>query len=292
MPALPLPATDEIKLSDWLEVYALVSPGGNSSFGDLERALGRAGVLESSDRGAMERKLADVSYEMQSRQRSASHGYPFAIRGGLVTLRGAREDFAAYVFCLCLSFLRVWQRRGSQVFPRRMFEELSCVAARNYLGGEGVKFGAPRAGLPRQFKFAINTLCTLMGEGEQCRVGRVFSAKDDTLDVVAWKHFPDRLAGKLVLFGQCASGADWESKMSELQPESFCQNWLYEQPPSRPIRAFFIPHRIRPDRWNSFTRKAGIVFDRCRLAYWSQGFPGLARREFVRWANSVLRDVR
>ena len=61
MPRLPMPVTDELKLADWLELYALTSPDGNASFADLERALRREGIFGPDDNEDIERSILDVA---------------------------------------------------------------------------------------------------------------------------------------------------------------------------------------------------------------------------------------
>jgi hypothetical protein len=72
------------------------------------------------------------------------------------------------------------------------------------------------------------------------------------------------------MFGQCASGNDWASKLGELQPSAFWGQWMQDSPISPYlIRSFFVPHRIERRKWELIARKAGLLFDRCRIASWA-----------------------
>ncbi|MGH9429871.1 MAG: hypothetical protein ACRD2L_26605, partial [Terriglobia bacterium] len=170
------------------------------------------------------------------------------------------------------------------------FEDLSCVAAQNFVGGEVVRFASPRSFLPGQFSKAVDAVCRLIKEGQGFRGQATLSRQDDTLDVVAWRHFKDELSGKLVLFGQCASGRNWEGKAGELSPRVFCESWMIEKPPSPVLKAFFIPHRVDPLRWDFINRRAGIVFDRCRIAYWASLTSERLLQEaaMINWCQKVL----
>jgi hypothetical protein len=90
---------------------------------------------------------------------------------------------------------------------------------------------------------------------------------------VAWRGFHDNRESKLVIFGQCATGQDWPEKVSELQPEAFWDHWMLVSQVSPLERSFFIPHRVRDEgegeTWRYYARYAGILFDRCRVAYWA-----------------------
>jgi len=112
------------------------------------------------------------------------------------------------------------------------------------------------------------------------------------VDVIGWRDFPDRLAGKLVLFGQCASGGNWVGKRTELNPQAFMDAWLEHRLVSTPIKALFVPHRISLGKWEETSRKAGVTFDRCRLSYWAHQEKPLPKgSEFVAWCQTVLPAV-
>lgn len=292
MKVLPLPdvPTDGIQLADWLELSALIAADKNSSRGDLERALQTASIFDPEGSGSIDAKCLEVFFELEQRAKSADSAYPFEIKEPVIRLKSEIGDYLPYFFCLCLSFFRSEHKSGVQLFPRRMFENLACVAAQNFVGGEVVRFASPRDTIPSQFGKAVDVLCRRMGEGQGFRIQPTLSRQDDTLDVVAWRHFKDGLPGKLVLFGQCASGRNWEEKASELTPEVFCTSWMIKTPVNHPLKAFFVPHRVDPDRWEFISRRAGIVFDRCRIAYWaSLSREWLSQKvAMTKWCQKVL----
>jgi hypothetical protein len=83
-----------------------------------------------------------------------------------------------------------------------------------------------------------------------------------------WKHFPDRRAGKIILWGQCAAGRDWEDKLS-FHPDAFKKRWLQPDFANPLLKSIFIPHAVSPSRWDYFAAEAEILFDRCRIASYS-----------------------
>src|SRR5437867_431865 len=141
---LPLPpfSIDRIKLADWIELSALLSPDGNESSGDLERALKRASVLEGEGEDAIQRNILDVFCELEARSKAAREAYPFIINGSLLETKAEWKEYPAYVFCLCLSYFGHKQTK-SKGQPQRWFEHLSRDAAQHYLGGEALRFGSP-----------------------------------------------------------------------------------------------------------------------------------------------------
>lgn len=289
-------STDHLILADWLETLAVVSPDRNSSFGDLERPLRRSSALEDSDdqraQEAIAEKWLQILGEFRDRERSAGDAYPFAIEGVTLKLKGHAPDFAAYLFCLSLSTLVPNMSKKKQVYPRRLFEDLACSASEQYLGGESLRFAHPRTNLPKEFHRAVSVLCTRIGEGDQYRDQPSLSGKDRTLDVVAWKPFQDGLPGKLVLFGQCASGFDWNAKLGALRPKDFCDQWMLDPPPSHLLRAFFLPHTLPRERWKWTSRQGGIIFDRCRIAHWAHRARQTLLFDSLRlWLNETLREA-
>ena len=288
----PRALTDSVELADWLELKALSSRDGNASKADLASLLKRAGGYDpAKNTEAVEQLCLAVFSELETRPKAAGDSYPFIVTPPVIRVKPkAVEMFPAYVFCLCLSAWRWINAKERPGNARQLFEDLSCFAARNFIGGEVLRFASPRDAGLTQFSKAIDRLCELVGEGGAYRVGQPQAAKkDDTLDVVAWRHFPDSRQGKLILFGQCASGGDWQAKRSELQPKDFIGQWIRDAFTVDCIRVFFVPHRIRTDVWEETSRKAGIPFDRCRVCYWAhQDKPLPKRHEMRAWSESVI----
>lgn len=297
--------TDTIQLADWLEIYALISGDCNSSRGDLESALRTASLFEPEGEEAIQRKILDVFQELDDRTRSAKEAYPFILDGGVLRVKKKWKEFPAYVFCLCLSYFGAKQAKGSKVFPRRWFEHISRDALTHYLGGESLRFGFPRlkSEIPVGFKDAINFVCKSMKEGEGYKEGGLLDRKDDAVDIIAWRHFPDQLPGKLIVFGNCATEIDWEgTKKTELTPAAFCSDWMIDTPKCGIVSSLFIPHRIEYKRFLSHLKRAGIIFDRCRVSYWAY-FSGPINkqirekrffdyRDLSKWSQDQLKAVK
>ncbi len=303
---LPLPdsPTDPIKLADWLELCALISPDSNSSRGDLERALRAAALADLPSDEAIEEKVVNVLTELQDREKAAGMGYPFNIEQGLLNTKPDWEEYPSYVFCLCLSYFGCKEKKGSKSFPRRWFEHLSRDAVQQYVGGGALRFASPRVKkeLPTKFDAAIRFICSVLKEGVDYKPGGLPGRKDDAVDIIAWKPFPDELPGKLILFGNCATERNWEgSKRTELQPEEFCSDWMTDPPRCKIVRSLFVPHRIDRTRLLPNLGRAGIIFDRCRISYWTH-FIGPASQHkkherpfayspLVKWSRNALVKV-
>ncbi len=284
---LPSEIKDPIKLADWLELIALVAHDNNASYGDLSSELRRSGAYEINEENLeddgffqderIDEMCGEVFDELNHRAKSAEHSYPFEVDGSVLELKSKStwEDYAAYVFCLCLSYFGSPGGEGTNI-PRRLFEDMSKFAAQKFVGGDAVKMSPPREELPSSFSDAINELCIRIGEGDGYKEQEdsPLRPQDDRVDIVAWRHFPDNLPSKLILFGQCASNkhwAGWRSKLSDLDPDAFCDLWMLSRLTTTPLKSFFVPHRINGGRWTYAAKYAGILFDRCRISFWAHG---------------------
>jgi hypothetical protein len=164
-----------------------------------------------------------------------------------------------------------------------LFEELACFSAKGYIGGDALIFGTSSRTGPRvkkRFESSINALTKKLGEGRGFSRRRTFSAKDSKLDVVAWKGFPDARPSQVILFGQCAAGANWRTKLNELIPEDFWDLWIDGGKVSSPMRSVFIPHSLfADDEWANHATRARLLFDRCRVVAFAH--PATATGEFA-----------
>ena len=210
---------------------------------------------------------------------------------------GGQESL--YVFLALLSWY------GKDAGPEasdgeRIFEKVCAKAAETYFGGttndrvSSVVFGFPRRVLPRGFATALDELCTQLGEGGSHRKGRpkLPNQKDGKLDLVSWVEFEDRRQGKLIAFGQCATGRNWSEKISELPPpDRWCGHWMADTPTVLPIRSFFVPHRIERNDWSHSCTFGGILYDRCRIASLASDANDELRRQWVEWSAHVLSQI-
>lgn len=293
MVPLPHALKDVIRLADWLELYALSCADRNSSDGDLERVLSRSSVFEADDRERLEETVARVFSELSLRATAAGTAYPFSVEGSVLQARRNWRTRSSYLFCLCLSYFGDRRTPAQPIYPRRMFESLCRDVASKLIQGNGVRFGSPRARteIPTSFVRAVDELCLRrIGEGQGFQKGqKVHWAKDYGLDVVAWRDAPDVLPGKLLVFGACASGNDWEGKLNDLQPQNFCAEYMQRLPVSPIIRTFFIPHRVDQTDWLHKSRAGGIIFDRCRISLFAPRLPATADHgDPLAWTRSML----
>jgi len=179
-----------------------------------------------------------------------------------------------------------------------IFEELCTIAAKNYLGGDengamSYHFGFPRRMAPRGFRPALDELCKAIREGGGSKdCPKSAKQKDARLDLVAWKPFPDGRIGRIIAFGQCAAGDNYDGKASELSSRQFYQRWMQTPLRTEPLIFFFVPRCIDDDELDHVSALGStIFFDRCRIAshfgkFSSEDDEVRARRS--NWCKSVI----
>ena len=216
-------------------------------------------------------RIADAAFEeLALREGYLGSQYPFTIDTALSAQPCALNS--PYVFLTALTFFGP----GIENMPESgssLFEIISAAALVQYLGGaetvQSYDFGFPRRNSPKAFRNAIEDLCKRLGEGLGCKVKKPLtqSVKDAKLDLVAWVPFSDTRRNQLSVFGQCAAGANWQSKLNELQPVDFCNIWLKETPAMPPLLAFFVPRKVMDNVWFQVcVGERRVIFDRLRIA--------------------------
>jgi hypothetical protein len=221
--------------------------------------------------------------------------YPFELEADCIAL--AKDTrISVYTFLLLLS------QYGASAGPKpaqgaKLFEEVCAKAAEEYIGGAKVTvksrvFGFPRRVLPARFEEALQKLCDELQEGTGPRDRPTSSdQKDAKLDIVVWRDFDDDRPGKLIAFGQCATGKNWNEKLTDLQPRQWCELWMQDLPAVPPIRMFFVPRRVSMREWLSSSIYGGILFDRCRIARHSSLIGPPLRNELAAWSKDVLGSI-
>jgi hypothetical protein len=307
----PLPTDTRSRVADWLEVTSLASPRNVATRSDL---LGLYDLLDE-DGHALERdevsgEYLEVEILEDSRAESADvvleeltyrasvlgDFYPFKIE-----LRGQNwrlvlspevadtENQAAracYTFCLLTSAIRDRCIQGigvvslERTLPNH-FQAIAAEAAAGVLGGDVVSFGWPRpAGTG--FLPALHDMARRLRIGTPRETAPLWSnnrEKDAGIDVIAWRDFSDVRPGKLVLFGQVASGNNWTEKSVKSDTPRFL-SWFSEHPTKHYIPAIFIPfpqHHACAGRYNAGfeavaqaeawlrEQEFGLVVDRLRI---------------------------
>ena len=303
---VPPASADTTDHADWLELKAITSSYSTSSRRDLMASIRRIGSIDAIDKtdevpldelveGEDEEleRIAEAAFEELARRKEYLGAYyPFNVDTALSAEPGARNS--PYVFLTALTFFGT-KMENMPESGSSLFESISAAALVQYLGGaktvQSYDFGFPRRNGPKGFRKAIEDLCRELGEGLGCKVGRPLTqnVKDAKLDLVAWVSFSDMRRNQLSVFGQCATGVNWESKLNELQPVDFCNIWLKEPPAMSPLLAFFVPRKITDDVWfRVCIGERRVIFDRLRIARLLGRLDGKLVKRCEAWTSAIF----
>lgn len=297
--------TDPVEIrADWLECEALRSGEGRVSLEDYVRVIRRGGGVDAlddaeddpADRGSgKSQQVAEEAFsELENRAKACGKYYPFEIEKGLLKLKENSAE-TPYVLLLLLTFK---EPTTGHEGTAALFEKICAHAAKQYFGGEAngacaIRFGSPRKVPLAKLSQAIDDLCTKILEGGGCRDEKYANhLGDEGLDIVAWKHFSDLKAGKIIAFGQCAGGqGNWTDKLNELDGVKFANKLFRGRVVVPPIRFFFIPRRVPADLWENVSIDAGIIFDRCRITSCLDALDGALLKECEKITKSLADEV-
>jgi hypothetical protein len=295
--------------ADFLELSVLRSTARTVSIREFIRDLKIANatemILDSESReddaetDDQTESLAQSAFdELDERERCCGKDfdvYPFEVSSNAVRLKKGGDE-SLYVFLALLSWFGK-DAGPSHTDGEQLFEDVCAKAAESYLGGPGQRvrsfiFGFPRRTAPAGFAAALDRLCSEMGEGQGHRPGRpkLPDQKDGKLDLIAWKEFEDKRQGKLITFGQCATGRNWTAKVTELPPpDRWCGHWMADTPTVLPMRSLFVPHRVERRSWSYACSFGGILYDRCRIASLASDLD--LQPIWSNWSAQVLRSI-
>lgn len=217
--------------------------------------------------------LQQLWTELSYRSQTLGTAYPFEVtangEGFIVRVRSQASGttnvadesaWRSYLACLLITALRraLIQRAGIQqpalaAVTRqgpRILQILSVTAAAHHVDGDAYWFGWPRIDGTSRYREALERLVSLLGHGQLKLEPPAWSAdaeKDGTVDLVAWKSFPDRTYGTLVLYGQVASGRNWRGKAIQTFIDAFFHDWFEDNPTKYWLPAMFIPFTLHAE---------------------------------------------
>jgi len=303
---LPIQKTTS-KLTDWLEINALLDADGSVSAQDLRYNLDKEEEAEDDqiEETTLDQIVSQVFAEIDKRQRATKDKYPFRIvNGDKIVKKPGYVKFLPYIFCLLISYFGPEKKEYSSDWKTgkmsKKFEELSANAIRALLTSKKWKVKIRIFGYPRKWKGqstnprfsnALQSICDECGEMRSKGRVNASNAKDGGLDIIAWKRFPDQLQGCIVFAGQCAIGKDWKQKKYDVK-DFF--DWFVDDATMN-IRGIFIPHipdvdtRENKEEWMRITTMGGIIFNRCRISFLSENWRDDSIKKLYK---NVLREIK
>ena len=250
---------------DWVEASIVFGSDEISQTEIVDRLIEEE-IYEDQD---MAREIVnEVWIELERRVQLCSNSYGLSVEDNWIRRTAEWREKPAHSFCLLLSISPAydwWSKEfGSdyneqgELFEVIIEESLEALAPDWYTYRTG--WGRSNDG----FKRIAQEVSNIIGDGrpnfENWDVG---SAKDMTLDVLFYRKFEDGRHGFPYYLIQCASGGNWENKVT--YPDLNIWGNIIS-PPTRPMRGFAIPFSLSEEE---FKRKCfiatGLLLDRCRI---------------------------
>ncbi len=212
-----------------------------------------------------------VHQELINREKLIGPLYPFEIdKNALLPIAKSRN--LTYEFCLSISIQKNITCKPYTLLPRT-FEIVCTELTKLHLGeyAQALHTGWPRqSNVPISFKALAEEIHQKTKEwwwGPDDGLNDYDSnhIKDSGIDFIVWNQSPDKSPGQLFITGQCACGDDWDNKYGEAKPENY-NIWFNPVSWVSPTTAFCTPHRLVSGYMYEASKKAGIVYERLRLA--------------------------
>ena len=297
-PGVPSPRANTHELADFAELLSWKQ--GSVSITTVVRDLSRLAENDYSEGVPEEEEIPkdveDAFVEIERRIEASNGGYPFYFNANgtvLYFLQGA-EDIRHVVYKYLLLATRLDMNKNkthARIDGTDLLEGLAAETVKQYLGAraESMIFGTSEDS--PDFPAKIDILCRKLEEGDGflARNGNARRMKDDKLDVVAWTPFADRREAKLIAFGQCKTGTNWRSQVTQLQPDKFCSKWFQSQTAVIPVRMFFISEALSSVNWRNESVDAGLLFDRCRIIDFCDGLDGALLQSLESWTTAAAK---
>jgi hypothetical protein len=154
---------------------------------------------------------------------------------------------------------------GSANRPAELFETLASKAVEKYLRCSVIRMGAPRrppvpSKLSKALEYVANDLGEIIGSGDVEK----HDSGDDGVDLIGWQTFGDARPSQLMILAQCAIGTDWRDKRDAVSLALWRRHIDWH---SKPLKGFAVPfHHEEGNSWRETAARAGIIFDRLRIA--------------------------
>lgn len=276
-------------LVDWIEFKALSNEFKIYRLSDLRSLSEEIDDVVDDDIAYQdnidEAKLQEVFSEIELRQTSLADAYPFILNERtheLIAQEATNRTVGGwvYLYCLIISHAKSDEvlKESIGLTPQDKRRDHLQVAATFAAGaefGNAVSFGFPRPEHKAILAAIKHVFTQYINEGicaDKPKDGYLTDSKDAGIDVIAWKDSLDKLPGKLTMYGQVASGYNWQDKSIINDVEIFHNTFFYDRPGSHWIPAMFIPFcltrdkaKIKTNRMNALTQQFGIIYYRYRL---------------------------
>ncbi len=283
-------------LCDWIEANSLFTEAETSRSDVADTLVEQQVYVDISF--ALE-LVNDAWSELNRRSRWINNGYAFDIDSEWVRLKSSWRDYPAHSFCVILS-LAPYYSWWTSVFGSdyseqgELFEwltELSFKAQFN--SWETYRTGWSRLN-PVGLAQVVREITNRLGEQPgRLDIWNDSMAKEKGLDLLCYRPFPDNRVGTPIYLMQCASGANWDTKLKTPDLELWRSIIQFS---TMPKRAFSVPFSFAD---KEFTQNCilndGLFLERCRLLcasnFQADWISEALKERLIAWTTPRIRKI-
>lgn len=241
-------------VADWCEVVSLTRSNAFKR-GDLKSAIGIENVVDA------ETVEQEVWYELERRVELFGSRWPLRLTGPRLSRRSPSPVPLALYRFLCLLGIGVLDASD-----RTLFEIVTAALMTPLTSHAALHIGAPASsGMDSSFRERVKSYASNSGLlPTEIKSSPLPADKDLGVDAVTWLPFADNRGAYLHFLTQCATGADWEDKLHDINLEVWKDHIHWGV---TPVRVFAVPFVLTlPEaKWVRTARKGGLILDRPRL---------------------------
>ena len=269
--------------ADYLELKAVFSDERRSFSRDIVDVLDDSKDPAGTTLGAEQREMIreGTVNRIGVRSRVLGSAYPFSLdeRGRVISYIADGQDHghAAYLVSLVLSNLRsVSPLLEANAHPsepeigtlRSYFQYFATAALAAEIGGPAWSFGFPRPD-GTGFQSKLKEIWGILKDGNVMpHPSSPVNAKDDGIDIFAWRRQRDGLPGFLLAAAQVATGRNWKDKSIRFHVvEVFPKRWFSPEPATRMVPYHVIPFTRPDDGFRDDVVMLGNVMHRLRVPF-------------------------
>jgi len=256
---------------DWMEGCLLFKNEKRLSRTDIVDILCEQAIYDDQE---FANEWLDIVWgELERRQRLLDGAAPFNVELRAIQRKHTWKKVPAYAFCVLTPLLQKsanWRPSQTEAESAEhygqqglLFERISDESLRG--AGWSTHLTAWSSKNTARLPAVVEKIAQQVGEPEHANWETNVSpnANEAGLDIVFFRAFNDNRCGFPVYLVQCATGADWDTKLHTPVLSVWQKLIDFASPPQK---AFVLPHSLGAEHFRHITvRVNGIVLDRYRL---------------------------
>lgn len=295
---MPSPQATLAEVADFMEYQCLISDDNSYSAISGKAAMGI--FCDEDDLDSVEDifpEFDNALSEIEDRYTFSKTNYPFEASTNTIKVRAGIDSRIMDIYTFLLLATRENMSEGKisdGTDGTALFEKLCAAVLNNYFGEHCTSFVFGTGQDEKDtFQNKVQSFLDKLGEGKMVFRSPEYNKnkqKDGKLDIVAFIPFADSRTGRFIAFGQCKTGTNWRTSISQMNPKAFCELYCSPMPGFTPIAIFMVAEAFT-DAWEERQRSSnGILFDRARIMnYLPEKIDTTLLEQIRKWNSAVLK---